>query len=250
MLEGGALRLNVPPGALDTALTITMRSATTADLPVPLPAGVGFAGAVFSPSGLSFAASATVSVQLPTPTITPALPVVTYDEGLSAWVGTGATAAVAANGVDAEFPVSHFSIAGVPDAVPIPDPGDPIEPFVVLSNNGVLQTDAINSDSAALLWSEFGDSFSISATSQNINDEGQLETKAIGFTSITVFRIENYIAGVVGGPASLFDPGGLPEPAVGVMIMSVKDGNVALSLYAATEKRVIQGTLTSPPAGR
>ena len=243
-LEQGDVKLTIPAGAT-TARTITLEALDRPQLPQGLPGGVQFAGAEFGPDGTVFSTPAMVEARLDTLTILPALPVLTFDEDQDRWVGTGANAVVSTNGRDSEFALSHFSIAGIPDAVPIPEPGGPIEGAVlVLSNNGALQTDAISVNNASLLYSVVGDTFNVAAMSQEINDQGMIETKALGLDAILVTQIGNYVVGVVGGQTSIYNDGQFNEPLVGVMIMSVLDGNVLLSLYVATPERVIQGTLS------
>ncbi|MBI5095996.1 MAG: hypothetical protein HZB26_26615 [Candidatus Hydrogenedentes bacterium] len=243
-LATGGISIDIPAGAVAGPVTISMKKFAPADAPVSVPGGVNLVGAVFGPDGQLFSSPASVSLALPGATVARSLPVLTFDTVLNSWVGTGEIAAVNPNGLDVTFPVNHFSIAGVPDAVPIPDPGGPVGSFVVLSNNGNLSTDAISSTEAALIYSAFGTTFSISATSQELNNEGHIETKAIGLSAIQVYSVENYIVGVVGGTTSLFNAGTTNEPAVGVMIMSVTGNAVSLSLYVATPERVIQGTLS------
>ena len=238
------ISLSIPGGALDSPTEISLKRAAPEDLPAPLPGGAGLAGGVFGPSGLAFAADAAVQVVLGAPTLLPALPVLTFDSTRNEWIGTGTMADVEEDGVTASFALSHFSIAGIPDPVPIPDPGDSPGSFIVLSNNGTLETDAISSTEAALLYSAFGTNFSISAISQTVTMGGEIDTKAIGLSSILVLQVDNYIVGIVGGPNSLYDAGGLPEPVLGVMIMSMQGQDVSLSLHAATLERIIQGTLT------
>ncbi len=245
-LEANDLTLTVPPNAASGDTTLSMRPATASDLPLPLPGGVGLAGGVFGPDGQTFQVPAQVSVRLPEATIVSVLPVVTFDVGQNRWVGTGSTGDVAANGLDVSFELDHFSIAGVPTPVAIPDPGDAIGSFLVVSNNGSFQSDEISSDTASMIYSEFGDTFNISLTSQDLNMEGQIETKALGLSAVLVTRVDNYLVGVVGGGASLFNAGQLNEPAVGVMVMSLNGSTVNLSVYVATPQRVIAGTLSGP----
>jgi hypothetical protein len=245
ILQSSGLTLTVPPGAIDTEVTLSMDPLEVGELPQPIPGATGFVGAAFGPDGQAFAVSATMTATLPNAIVARALPVLTFDTGRNIWVGTGKVAAIADNGSDVEFEIDHFSIAGIPEATPIPDPGDPVGSFVVLSNNGNLSTEGgLSSPEAALLYSEFGDTFNISATSQELNDQGQLETKAIGLDAILVFEVENYIVGVVGGQTSIYNDGQFNEPLVGVMIMSVTGNAVSLSLYVASPDRVIHGSLT------
>lgn len=247
-LTSDGLTLTVPPGAIADTPTLSARKAGAGDLPAALPGGVGFAGGVFGPDGQVFQVPAEVALQLPAATIATMLPVVTFDTTLNRWVGTGANAVVAAGGLDVTFELEHFSIGGVPSSVPIPDPGDEIGSFLVVSNNGMFESDAISSNSAAMLFSDFGDTFSISVSSQEVNMQGMVETKALGLSAVLVTRVENYIVGAVGGGASLYNDGMLNEPAVGVMIMSRSGSTVNLSAYVATPERVIAGTLTGPGA--
>ena len=243
-LEDDGLVLDVPPGALAGQTTLSIRRVTDSNIPVPLPGGVGFSGGELIPDGQVFDVSPQIRVRLSAPTILPMLPVLLFDPDQNSWKGAGTLATVLEGGMEAEFQLGHFSIPGVPDAVPIPDPGEAIGSFVVLSGNGNLQSQAISSASASLLYSEFGDTFNIAAMSQEINNQGMVKTKALGLDAILVFRIENYLIGVVGGGASLYNQGQFNEPIVGVMIMSVTGGAVSLSFYSATPNQVIQGTLT------
>jgi len=243
-LEAEGLVLDVSPGSLSSPTTLSIRRAGASDLPSLLPGDLDLAGGVFEPHGQVFDVSAHVSVSLATQTLLPVLPVVYFDPNLARWVGTGDNAQIGSGGMEAGFDLGHFSLAGVPDAVPIPDPGDPIGSFVVLSNNGNFQSETISSATAALLFSDFGDTFNISLSHQEINNQGHIETKALGLDSILVTRLDNYVIGVVGGGASLYNDGQFNEPAIGVMIMSVTQGEVSLSVYAATVERVIQGTMS------
>lgn len=245
VLETEGLTLDVPPGAIDTPVTLSMTRVSTSVLPLPLPGGLNFVGGDFDPDGQVFNTPATLTATLPGPIVARALPVLTFDTVRNIWVGTGNVAIVGDNGVDVSCPIDHFSIAGFPEATPIPDPGDPVGSFVVLSNNGNLSTEGgVSSPEAALLYSEFGDTFNISATSQEINDQGMIETKAIGLDAILVFHVDNYVVGVVGGQTSIYNDGQFNEPLVGVMIMSVTGNNVSVSLYVASPDRVIHGSLT------
>ena len=246
-LQTDAVTLEVPPGAIAAATVLSVETATAADLPEPLPGGAGLAGGVFEPDGQALLAAAGVTVELEAATISPALPVVTFDEDRDRWVGTGTTAEVA-GGTEATFELDHFSIAGVPDPVPIPDAGGEIGSFLVVSNDGAFTSDAISSDTAAMLFSDFGDSFNISVMSQSVNMQGQIVTKALGLDAILVTRVENYVIGVVGGGASLFNDGQFNEPAVGVMIMALNGSTVNVSVYVATPDRVISGSLSGPGA--
>ena len=243
-LEVEGLRLDVPEDALTTSPTLSIRVAATDDLPEAVPGTTGIAAGVFSPDGQTFLVPVEVRVQLAFATILPLLPVLTFDEALDDWVGTGEMADVETDGTEAVFEAEHFSILGVPDPVPIPAPGDPVDSVFALANNGSFISDAISSTMASLLYSDTGSTFSISVVSQEVNDEGQIETKALGLSAFQVTTVDNYVIGIVGGGTSLYNDGQLNEPAVGVMVMSVSEGFVTVSVYAATPKRVIAGTLT------
>lgn len=235
-LESETLSIEVLAGATDESVTITMRNAETADLPETLPGDAGFTGAVFGPEGQVFTTPARVSLQLQNQTIVRALPVLTYDTDKSAWVGTDANGVVAANGIDAGFSVSHFSMFGLPDPIPLPEAGDPVGSFVVISNDGNFASEVISSNTAALTYSEFGDTFSISVMSG--------PSSALGLTAVTVHETGNYIVGTLAGGLSIYNDGGQNESVFGVMIMSVSDSSVSVVVYAATTERVIYGTLT------
>ncbi len=243
-LQSDSLTLEVPPGATTGSVTISVDAVTEDDLPTPLPGNVGFTGGLFEPSGQTFVVPPAVHLQLRTPSIVPQLPVLTFDEESNRWRGTGRFAEVAENGTNVTFPIDHFSIFGVPDPVPIPDPGDPIGSFLVVSNNGNLATDAISSDSASLLYSEFGDTFNIAAFHQEVNDQGQIETQAIGLDAILITFIDNYLVAVIGGETSIYNEGQFNEPVLGVVVLSLQGTTVSASIYVATPERVIQGTLT------
>ncbi|MBU0639617.1 MAG: hypothetical protein KKB50_12185 [Planctomycetes bacterium] len=243
-LQTDTLQLGVPAAATTETVTITMRPATAADLPSALPDNADLAGGVFGPSGQTFDESVEVSLQLSAATILPVLPVVTYDEAAGKWVGTGSNATVAPNGIDVTFTLDHFSIAGVPTPVPLPEAGGAVGSFIVISNNGSFTSDEISSDNAALTYSEFGDTFSISMTSQSIGDDLSIDTASLGLTAVSVYQLGNYVVGVCSGGRSLFNGGDFNEPAFGVMIMAVSGKSVSVSVFATTLERVIAGTLT------
>ena len=246
-LEGTNIILDIPAGALASATEITLTPAADLVLPAVIPGATGLAGAEFGPDGLVFSSPADVVAHLSQPTIATQLPVITFDSPNNSWVGTGAMGTVSDNGLDVTFQLEHFSIGGIPDGTPIPEPGDPIESILVLSNNGNFQSEEISSESASMLYSDFGSTFSISLFSQKVNMQGQIVTKSLGLSSILVTRVDNYIVGVVGGENSLFNAGSFNEPAVGAMLMSLVEGQVSMSVYVATPKRVIHGTLTGTP---
>ena len=127
-----------------------------------------------------------------------------------------------------------------------PEEGDPIGSFVVLSNDGVFKSDVISSDKTALVYSEVGDTFNISLTSQTISNMGMIETKALGLHAVSVIFVGNYLVAVIGGGLSLLNEGQLNAPVVGVVIMSVTDGKVSASAYLATSQKAFAATLTSP----
>ncbi len=246
-LEGTNITLEIPAGALPATTEITLTPVTNLMLPAVIPGATGLAGAEFGPEGLVFATPVDVTARLSQPTIATQLPVITFDSTNQRWVGTGATGTVSDNGLDVAFQLEHFSTGGIPDGTPIPDPGDPIESILALSNNGSFQSDEISSESASMLYSDFGSTFSISLFSQKVNMQGQIVTKSLGLSSILVTRVDNYIVGVVGGENSLFNGGSFNEPAIGAMIMSLVGGQVSMSVYVATPDRVIHGTLIGTP---
>lgn len=235
-LQSTTMSFEVPAEAADEAVTLTMRGAEVDDLPEALPGNVGFTGAVFGPDGQSFSPPATLTLQLGSQSLAPSLPVLTYDQTAGRWVGTGVNATVADDGLTASFLVPHFSILGLPDPIPIPEPGDDIGSFVVISNNGTFSSNEISSDTASLLYSEFGDTFSLSVT------EGP--SAAMGLTAVHVREVGPYVIGVLAGGLSIYNDGGQNESVFGVMVMSVSGSNVTVCVYAATTQRVISGTLT------
>jgi hypothetical protein len=237
----------IPGDAASEEFTLEARLVSGVGLPA-MPPGLTVTALELLPQGLEFAAPVTVRLALSEPAIATVLPVLFYDEERSAWVGNGNVAAVSQDGTEAEFTVDHFSLFGLPDPVPPPAEGDAIGSFVVISNDGMFQSDAISSDTAALLYSEFGDTFNISAMSQTINNQGMIKTKALGLDALSVFTAGNYLVAAIGGETSIFNDGQLNEPVVGVAIMSVSGGNVAVSVYVASPDRVITGTLAGTGA--
>ncbi len=240
-LEYAGLALDVSPGALPGKLGLSMRRLQSSDGP-PAPGDILLTGVVLEPDGTVFSASPQVSVPLTSPGIYPQLPVLTLDAS-GTWVGTGEMARIDPTGM-ARFSVSHFSPFGIPDTVPPPPPGDAVGSFVVVSNNGVFSSEVISSTMGSLLFSEFGDTFDLTGISQKISMQGKIVTKALGLHTILLTRYENYVIGIVGGGQSIYNAGQFNEPVLGVMIMSVKEGNVSISVYAATVQRVIIGTFT------
>ncbi len=245
-IEANGIVLTVPAGASATPATMSVLPVREGFAWAPVPGEAGFTGARFGPDGTQFDPPAQVTVELSAVTILPVLPVWTYDEDRNRWIGTGRTAEVSANGGEATFSLDHFSTAGVPDPAPIPDPGDEIGSFVVVSGNGVFSSDAVSADTASLVFSEFGDQFKIDVLSQETGDDGQVDTKSLGLSAILVTRFDTCVIGVIGGGASLYNDGQFNEPVVGVMIMSLSGSTVNLAVYAATPERVISGTLTGP----
>jgi len=242
-LEVDALRLEVPTGALPAPVTLSMRRAVPRDLPDLLPGGLLLAGGLFSPSGVEFATPATIRVGLAMPTIARGLPVLRYDTNRGAWVGTGALANVSEDGLEALFQTQRFSLIGVPEGVPIPEPGDPLPVFVSLDGTGILESDAIESDSAWLSFSATAPSFQLNAFEQRQNDMGQPVFLQVLMHSVLVFVVGNYAVGVIGGLDSFYEVGPSREPLVGVMIMSLHASEVHVRFYTATQERVIHGTV-------
>lgn len=245
-IDADTIALSVPAGAGDTPATLSVMPVDETTAPAPLPGGVGFTGADFGPDGMAFDQPVEVTARLSSPTIVPELPVLMYDEAAGRWVGTGETAEVSEDGTEATFALDHFSVAGIPDPAPIPEPGGEIGTFVVVSNNGMIESEAISTDNASVVFSEIGDNFKVDAFSQEFNDEAELDTKSLGLSAVLVTRVDNYVIGVIGGGTSLYNEGQANEPVVGVMVMSVRGGTVNLSIYAATPERVISGTVTGP----
>ena len=243
LLEDGNLKLDIPADATEDEVTITAREAGADDLPVPVPGDAGLAGGVFGPAGQTFDKVAEVSVQLGAATAAPRLPVLTYDTDNGCWIGTGVNATVAANGLDVTFPIVHFSTIGVPDPIPMPVAGDPIDSFVVISNDGTFSSEEISSSAASLIYSEFGDTFSISMTSQEVGGSG-ISTSSLGLTAQSVTESGNLVIGVCAGGRSIFNGGDFNESAYGVMTLSVNGGTATVVVFVATPERVIFGTLT------
>ena len=125
-------------------------------------------GVELGPASQLFDKGVRVTITLSEPTIATELPALMYDEESGQWVGTGENAVVLEGGTQARFDVDHFSLFGIPDLVLPPEEGDPIETFIVLSNDGVFESTVISSDNTALVYSEVGDTFNISLTSQAI----------------------------------------------------------------------------------
>lgn len=245
-IEANGIVLTVPAGGSATPATMSVLPVRVGFAWVPVPGEAGFFGARFGPEGTQFDPPARVTVELSAATILPVLPMWTYDEDRNRWIGTGRTAEVSPNGAEATFLLDHFSTTGVPDPAPIPDPGDEIGSFVVVSGNGVFDSDAVSVDNARLVFSESGDDFRIEAVSQETGDDGQVDTKVLVLSAIAVSRIDTCVIGVIGGDDSTYNDGLLNESVVGVMIMSLDGSTVHLSVYAATPERVISGTLTGP----
>ena len=245
-IEAEGIVLTVPAGATTTPATMSVLPMNETDVPSPLPGDMGFTGADFGPDAAQFDPPAQVTVMLSAATILPVLPVLTYDQDRERWVGTGDTAEVSDDGTVAMFDLRHFSIAGVPDPAPIPDPGDEIGSFLAVLGNGVFESNVVSVDNASLAFLELGDQFKIDVLSQEIGDDGQVDTKSLGLSAILVTRFDTCVIGVIGGDASLYNDGPFNEPVVGVMIMSLSGSTVNLAVYAATPERVISGTLTGP----
>jgi hypothetical protein len=204
VLTTNGLTLTVPPGATLTPVTLTIQSASAVMLPAVLPGGVELAGGSFQPNGQAFLVPATVTTTLSAPTIARALPVLTFDVGKNRWVGAG-IGSVAANGTDVTFELSHFSLAGVPDPLPVPLPGNPLDPLVTIPNNGMFSSSEITSNSATLFYSESaGGSMVINATSITVDEFGQPQTVELSLFGVQVVRVDRRVVAEIGGQGSFF----------------------------------------------
>ncbi len=242
-LTSGSVGITVPADACDESFTLSLRPLTASDTTADAPGDANLAGGVFGPDGQTFAPPARVTLQLSEETFLTVLPVLTLNEDGTQWVGAAANATVT-GGTEASFLVRHFSTYALPDPIPVPTAGDPLGSFVVISNDGNFSSNTISGNTASLTYSEFGDTFSLSVTSQEVGDSGQLETKSLGLNAQSVTSAGNYAIGVCAGGRSIYNDGSFNESCYGVMILSVSGSSVTVTVFAATPDRVIYGTLT------
>jgi hypothetical protein len=104
-----------------------------------------------------------------------------------------------------------------------------------------------NSESGSFMYSQFGTTFELSATSQDISGSGDggtaLSNKSLGLSAVQVFEEGNYVFASIGGGNSIYNTGLENEQAVGVAAMSVSGSDVFVYFFVATPKRAIAGGL-------
>ncbi len=242
-VSSGSVSIIIPAESCDEAFTLSVQAMTGSDVEADAPGEPNLAGGVFGPDDQAFSPPARVTVQLSEETFLTTLPVLTLNDAGTEWVGAGVNATVS-DGTEAMFLVSHFSTYAVPDPIPVPTAGDAVGSFVVISNDGNFSSNVISGDTASLTYSEFGDTFGLSVTSQEVGDSGELETSSLGLNAQTVSSAGNYVVGVCAGGRSIYNDGNYNESCYGVMIMSVSGSSVTVTVYVATPKRVIYGTLS------
>lgn len=241
-LTNGSVSIIVPAESCDEAFTLSLRPLAASDITVDAPGDANLAGGVFGPDGQTFNPAARVTVQLSDETPLTTLPLLVLNDAGTQWVGAAANATVT-GGTQATFPVRHFSTYALPQ-VPVPTAGDPVSSFVVISNDGSFNSNTISGNTASLTYSEFGDTFGLSVTSQEVGDSGQLETKSLGLNAVSVTSAGNLVVGICAGGRSIYNDGSFNESCYGVMILSVSGSSVTVTVYVATPERVIYGSLT------
>lgn len=247
-LETTGLTLVVPSGATLTSTTVTILPASEVPSPGAIPGAVDLAGGQFGPDGLQFLLPVDVTVSLLAPTAATALPVLTFNETLKRWVGTGDLGTVTPTGDEVSFPLSHFSLAGVPDPFPVPLGGDAITDLVTIPNTGQFFSTEISTDTASLTYSSsVGGSLEIDVQQNTVNDAGQPQVVFMHLSAVRVTLVNQFVIAEIGGTGSVFDDGDFrsaDEPVVGTVAMAISGSIVNVTVFVASPARVIFGTLT------
>jgi hypothetical protein len=114
--EGDVIRLDVPAGALDANVSLSVTHLQGLEIPSFPPQGhLSFATAYFGPTGTTFKKSVTITIPLPQQMSSGAeLPLYSFDEiRRIKWQDTGIKAVVNADGLTASAQVGHFSMYSV-----------------------------------------------------------------------------------------------------------------------------------------
>jgi len=247
-LETNGLKLVVPPGATLAPTPVTLLLASEVPSPGAIPGAVDLAGGQFGPDGLQFLLPVEVTASLLAPTPATGLPVLTFNEALKRWVGTGDLGTVSPGGNEVSFPLDHFSLAGVPDPFPVPLGGDPIPDLVTIPNTGQFFSTEITSETVSLTYSSsVGGSLEMDVQQNTVNDAGQPQVVFMHLSAVRVTLVNQFVIAEIGGTGSVFDDGDFrsaDEPIVGTVALAISGSTVNVTVFVASPARVIFGTLT------
>jgi hypothetical protein len=243
-LHDGEITFSLPPNALNVPARLHVRSIKDVELPVILGQKVPFVGADFGPDETNFEVPGTVTLYLEKPLPVIALPVVTYDIETDHWYGTGRLANVE-GGLFVEFPVDHFSWAGVPGFVSVPGSGQSI-PNTVNVESGVFQSNIFSVDGVYISYSKTSHYFYFGASEAIGTGLSKLENgpQSLWLAAFDTDEVDGYITGKIGGGSQFFD-GRFSENVVGTIIMGKSKDTYSITFFVASNKRVITGSATS-----